>query len=377
MFVPKQTKLMMKKSFTLLSALVILFAACNKNPANSDVPENKGDTTKILTLVEYDYNNGNIKDSTVKNLTGINGPTGKKFVLTLSYSDSDSDVTVYNLNSQNQLTEISYTYGDVPGEHDRDIFTWSGNNLTKIENEESGKITRAYNFTYLPEGPNTRITYSQIPQKKLDTLFSSGGRIIYSDYNKSAFIVSAADFKPVRIELFSYSYLNNNPANSPEVIRDTINTRFILSAAGDFQQKILVSNAVDSNANEHAGVINYRKDSIVYNYNRDNNDNDGLSAVLKNLLGNQVFVLSAFYSSDFGYNDLVPEMFENYFFINHPLNKETRTSYSWQNEISGGSGVSDDEHILENKYDNQNRLVFSKIVDESHKPIYGFKIMWP
>ena len=54
---------MIKKYFALLSFVLILVASCSKNPDNPDLPDTKSDTTKILTLVEYDYNNGNIEDS--------------------------------------------------------------------------------------------------------------------------------------------------------------------------------------------------------------------------------------------------------------------------------------------------------------------------
>ncbi len=365
----------MKKYGVLVVFFLVLFAACNKNPVNPDISENESDTTKLLTLVEYDYQNGNAYDSTIKSLTRIHEPAGEKFVITARYSAADSDVAVYQLNLQNQLTEVRYSYSDDPTSLDRDIYTWSGNNLTKVENEESGKITHTYNLNYSPFGQNTRISITETPRENTDTVFGNGGRIIYLNNFQSALIVTA-DFKPVGIEQYSYTYVNNNAAKPADIIRDSGYTSFIFSAAGDLQQKIMKGITVDSNANERTGVINHYKDSIVYNYNRDNG-NESLATILKNLFGNQVFVLSSFYTSVFTNNALLPEMFENYFFINHPLNKETRTTYSWENGIPVSSGQSGDEYSCQNSYDNQNRLLSSKMMDDNNLPIYGFRIIWP
>ncbi len=367
----------MKKYAPLLTSILFLFAACNKNPANPDISENKSDATKVLTLVEYDYQNGNAYDSTIKNLISINEPTGKKFIITMSYSPVDSDIVVYKLNLQNQLTEVRYTYSDDPASVDRDIYTWSGNNLTKVENEESGKITHTYNLNYSPFGQNTRVTYTETPQRQSDTLFG-GGHIIYLNNSQSAFIVTTGDFKPVGIEQYSYTYVNNSVAKPAEIKRDTIYTSFVFSTSGDLQQKIISGTTVDSNANEHTGVIDHYKDSLVYNYNRDNG-NESLSTVFKNIFGNQVFVLSSFYgyTGAFANNELLPEMFENEFFINHPLNKETRATYSWENGIPVSSGQSSDENTCQNSYDNQNRLISSKMMDDNNQPMYGFRVIRP
>src|SRR5690242_17499368 len=131
---------MNKKYIALFLIFLIVFTSCNKNPAEPVAPENKGDTTKVLTLIEYEYKNGSIQDSTVKKLARTNDPTGEEYIITTIYSKQDTDITVYNLNLQNQLTEIVYKYGDDPSVQDRDIYTWTGNNLTKIENEESGTV---------------------------------------------------------------------------------------------------------------------------------------------------------------------------------------------------------------------------------------------
>ncbi len=367
---------MMKKYFALLSFVLTLVASCSKNPDNPDLPDTKSDTTKILTLVEYDYNNGNIVDSTLKNLVGLNGPSGKQFIITAHYSDEAPDITTYNLNLQNQLLEIDYTYGDDPTAHDRDIFTWSGNNLSQIENQESGTITHTYNFTYTSEGPNTRITYTEIPQQS-DTVFGNDGHIIYHGYNKSAFIVSTADFKPVGKELYHYDYIHNTQTGPVQNVHDTLWTSFVLSSNGDLRQEIVNSINIDSNANDQIGKVLTERDSTIYNYARNNNDNEELSNVLKSLFGNQLYVLSSFYNSEFGYNELLPEIYHNYFFINHPLNKETSVNYSWSNGVLYNNGLTDDPIKCENSYDNQNRLLSSQILDSNNKPEYGFKIIWP
>jgi hypothetical protein len=367
---------MNKKYIALFLIFLIVFTSCNKNPAEPVAPENKGDTTKVLTLIEYEYKNGSIQDSTVKKLARTNDPTGEEYIITTIYSKQDTDITVYNLNLQNQLTEIVYKYGDDPSVQDRDIYTWTGNNLTKIENEESGTVNHTYNFEYSTVGSNTRITYTEQPQNVSDTVFS-GDRIIFYSNDKYTFIVSSADFKPLGIEQYHYGYLHNNPTAPVQTIHDTLWTSFVLSSIGDLQQKIVNSINIDSNANDQIGNVLAERDSTIYNYGRDNNYNEELSNVFKNLLGNKVFILSSFFKSDFGYNELLPEIFQNYFFIDHPLNKETSVNYSWSNGFPFNKGLTYDKYNCQNTYDNQNRLIFSKLVYESNKEQYGFKIIWP
>lgn len=371
----------MKNFIILVAVLLMMLSACKKEPNEPEVPGTAtGDTTKILTLVEYNYNNGNIDDSTIRTLTGITGDGGTKYIITVTYPNDPGDTayTAYKLNLQNQLTEVAYTESSDPDSYDRSTYTWEGNNVIKIENDASGETKHAYNFNYSSMGANTRITFTEQPPKHSDTLFN-GEHVQYYEDHKSAFIVSTADFKPVGIEAESYIYLSNNPANPPTIIRDTINTRFILSATGDLQQKIMIDSRIDTNSNGHIGINSRYNDSLVYNYTRDNSSSDSFANVFKNLFGNQLFVLSYFYSNEFVPNDLIPEGFDNDFFINHPLNKVSSSEFSWENGIPGNNnGQLLDEIVYENSYDSQNRLIAAKrVIPSTHQAEYGFKIIWP
>ena len=372
----------MRKFFTFFILLSALFTACKKEtpPNGIDKPATTIDTTKIFTLVEYEYNNGHVEDSIIKNLTTTEKDGFKKYILTEKYSDSpgDSDFTVYKINAQNQLIEVLYYGSSDPTDNEKDTYVWQGDNLSQIQVDSAGVIHNTYNFNYNNVGANTRITFTEQPQKNNDTLFN-GGRVQYYDQFKTALIVSSSDFKPLNIESEGYFYLRNDPSQPPTVGWDTIITKFALSATGDLQQKIINSSRSDTNSNANIGEINQYKDSIIYNYARENFLKDSFSIVLQNLYGKKLFILSTYFNNDFLSNDLLPEGYDENFFSNVPLKKLTSSEYKWGNGIPGDlNGQMNEESEYENTYDNKNRLIMSVKLDGTPQrlPQSSFRIIW-
>jgi hypothetical protein len=369
----------MKIFIALAAALVLIFSACKKETNEPDAPQPAtSDTTQILTLIEEDY--GNIDYATTRTLVSITGDNEAKYIITETSPSypGDTSFIVYKLNAQNQLTEVTYTGNSDPSYYEHSIYTWTGNDLIKIEMDASDEAKHTYNFNYTSIGANTRITFTQDPVKHYDTLFN-GDRVQYYDDYKTAFIVSTTDFKPVGIEAETYYYLSNNPANPPSVGRDTAYTNFVFSATGDLQQKIQMGSGVDSNANGNIGVIRRHKDSLTYNYTRDNSSNDNIANVFKSLLGNRLFALYSFYSNEFVLNDLIPQGFDSEFFLNHPLNKLSNSKYMWENGFpDNDNGQINDETKYENSYDSKNRLITARRINSyTNQAEYGFKIIWP
>ncbi|MEO8820128.1 MAG: hypothetical protein ABI267_01445 [Ginsengibacter sp.] len=373
----------MKNSLTFFILLSALFTACNKgNSSNgNDQPGTTVDTTKIFTLVSYNYNNGHIEDSIIKTLTTTEKDGFKKYILTEIYSDSpgDSDFTIYKLNAQNQLIEVFYYGSPDPSDNEKDTYVWQGDNLSQIQNDSSGVIQHSYNFNYNNVGANTRITFTEQPQKNNDTFFN-GGNVQYFDQFKTALIVSSSDFKPLNIESEAYFYIRNDPSKPPTVGWDTIITKFALSATGDLQQKISISSRSDTNSNSNIGEIHRYNDSLIYNYTRENFLNDSFSIVLQNIYGKKLFILSNYFYNEFLSNDLLPEGYDENFFSNVPLKKSTSNEYKWEDGIPGDlNGQMNEESDYQNTYDNKNRLIMSVKLDGTpqRQPESGFRIIWP
>lgn len=359
---------------------MILFTACKKEPPvdKPDTPQTStGDTTKILTLIEYFYNNGNLNDSAIRTLTATTVNGEKKFIIEEASTD-DTSYAVYRLNAQNQLAEVIYTANSDPGSQDRDTYEWVAGNISKIKMYSNGAVTSTYDFNYTIAGSNTIITYTEWPDRHTDTLFSGGNVSFLSKY-KSALTVSTADFKPLGVESESYVYVSNDPTKPPTVVWDTTHTTFNLSAAEDLQKQIIIESRSDTNANDYGTIFRY-DDSTIYNYTRDNISNSEFANVFKGLFGKQLFTLRSFYDRIFVTDYLTPQGYDDNVFSSQTLNKATYTTYGLENGVPNYFyGQSHDLGNYQNSYDNQNRLIKSLRIDDpvTNNIEYGFRIIWP
>lgn len=372
---------MLKRILFLLVLLTGLCVSCNKDlPQNEPQPPLGSDTTKILTLMDYDYKNGSIYDSTVQTLISIKTQDFTKYIITKTYPSEPGDTvsTTYKLNTKGQLLEVAYFEDRQPGYSEKDTYIWAGDNVVKIVSESSDGEKTTYNITYTDAGDNIRISYTEFPQPYgADTTFN-GTEIESYSVGRSAFIVSKSDFKPLGIESEFYSYEKRYAGKPAHVSWDTSRIKFILSSTGDLQQRIEMHTASDSNRSGNIGMTERYKDSTIYTYERDNQANEILSNLMKNILGNKVLILSSFFSVPYNMIDIFPEMYDEYFLGNRPLNDLTVRQFVWRNEVPNqANGEIYYRSKYQNSYDSQNRLIKSVALSMAgDEAVYGFRIIW-
>ena len=366
----------MKKIPAIPVLLMLIFSSCQKELSSDIITGpvliNNTDTSKILTLVEYnyDYPSGAIKDSTIRVLANATIKGVKKYIITEYYSSypGDTAFTVYSYNSNNQLAELKYTENNNPGFYDRDIYTWTGNHLTKIQYDSSGSIVLTLSLNYAVNGPITKVTSTQLPADP------------YTKDFQTILNVTSADFKPVSVEYYS-RYVTNNPGQPIQSSTDTLINNYNLSMGGDLINSTAIGSNVDSNAYGYPGLIRRSYDTTYSTYTRNMSDNNAFTNILKGLGGNELYTLSNFNFAGGVIEYILPEdYFFDPIFYYHPLNLLTQRKYQWTDGVPNTfNGQSSVVAKYDNVDDNQNRLIKSvKYADSySNKILQSFRIIWP
>ena len=366
----------MKKIPAIPVLLMLIFSSCQKELSSDIITGpvliNNTDTSKILTLVEYnyDYPTGAIKDSTIRVLANATIKGVKKYIITEYYSSypGDTAFTVYSYNSNNQLAELKYTENNNPGFYDRDIYTWTGNHLTKIQYDSSGSIVLTLSLNYAVNGPITKVTSTQLPADP------------YTEDFQTILNVTSADFKPVSVEYYS-RYVTNNPGQPIQSSTDTLINNYNLSMGGDLINSTAIGSNVDSNAYGYPGLIRRSYDTTYSTYTRNMSDNNAFTNILKGLGGNELYTLSNFNFAGGVIKYILPEdYFFDPIFYYHPLNLLTQRKYQWTDGVPNPfNGQSSVVAKYDNVDDNQNRLIKSvKYADSySNKILQSFRIIWP
>lgn len=381
------------KYFLIIALTASSFLACQKDFTASDNITNPvtpfaDDTSKIITVINYEYFNGVVSDSITKVLKNATLNGQKKLILiqTDSYSPSDTLKSIFKYNSLNQLTELKHELnnGIIQG-FDRETITWVGNNVTKIQGDSAGIFKQSYNFQYGQSGPNTKIVVTKLPRISTDTSYYPNGTIQTAYKYRSEFFVDGS-FQPSYSESY-YHYYFDNTGTGTEVSNgwDTGKIIYQFSPTGNLNSEKTFHKGRDTAAPIFPSTnptMNYYRDTLTQNYIRSTNDNMYFTDILKNLYGNKIYMLKSYligggYILDVG---LPPRDFPDYDFVfnNQSLNSAERTYVQWVNgtQMINNSGT---EVRYQHFFNSQNRLISSLQFDDPSVNIisYSMKIIYP
>jgi hypothetical protein len=380
---------------------LIIFAgfylsACQKdftvdiNTPNIVDSTSNNDTSKILTIKEYHYSGG-ISSSTTDSSIGIlrnatiNGL--KKITFTSKSFNTNNDtafVSTFLYDNQNQLIEVKTTSNYFPAYYDKDIYTWSNGNLIKHQYDSSGTIKFTFDYFYTPNGLNTKISSVRTPSANVVAL---NGTYLSSGYST---LTVNQNFLPVSKQYFDYSYLENASGNigHTSIIRDTTNVLLSLDALGNLTSKTATTTGTDSlvivNTN-FPPTLTFYKNITTTTYQRNTNDNQYFTNILKDLYGTKLFLLSNYYDNNLNISDIIfPDYFSssNNIYCNQSLNKRTINMFSWINGIpnpNNGTATYDDFNAV-HTFNNLGRLSSSTVLSLYSNNLYprtGIKIIYP
>jgi hypothetical protein len=366
-----------------LSACQKDFAIDNTSPPNI-IDSTFNDTSKIFTQIEYNYTNGIITDSItylVKNAT-INGV--KRIKLSATLGPGDSAFAMYIYNSQNQLTEIKYTNTFSATDISRNIITWNGMNVTKIEYDSAGVVKDKYDFTYSSIGGNTKISYLRTPNTNLFISYSQNNTIAYLSNYQLDFVVDA-NFKPDYIDYLAHSYINNGGGSLPSNRWITSKNKFNFSVNNDLINETRYGIVKDTNVNSTSiPTIGYGTDTLISNYTRSTNDNLAYTNILKSIYGIQLYNLNTFYKGFLEDYLIGGGAVENLQFNNQSLNTIDKNTVAWYNGIPDPSSTINLGIVTKfvNSFDSQNRLTKYIKYDMNQAglftiPTHAMRIIYP
>ncbi len=375
-----------KNIFLSVIAIAALYlSSCQKDFTIENTPPNVvdsaivSDTSKILSLVELNYNNGVIVDSLfyfLKNAT-FNGQ--KKIKLSVALGGFDSAFAMYSYNSQNQLTEIRYTNTFSVSDVSKDIISWNGTKVSKIEHDSAGTIKYKYDFAYESMGINTKITNIKTPNTNLFVQYHPSGSVFYLSDFKAELLVDA-NFNPFFLKEYYRSYIDNGPG-IPDKRWDTASVNLNFSASGNLIRRSIYRSSIDTVTSNNPGVF-YGKDTTIFNFVRSTNDNLSYTNILKTLYGIQLYNLCTYYGV-FLQEYLIGGSYDNQF-NNQALNTIDRSQVSWLNGVltSGGTSNALIDTKFINSFDSQNRLVrytrYSQDISGNFTvPSFAMKIIYP
>lgn len=375
----------LKKNTLLCLAVIIIFnlSSCQKEFSVEVTPNNQttaaNDTSMIITLVEYQYFNGTISDSiiyTIKNAT-LNGD--KKIKLSAQVAAGDSLFALYSYNNQNQLTEILYTNNYDLTDISKNVITWNGNNVSRIQYDSTGATKYKYDFTYSTVANKTKITYARTPNTNLFIIyFPNSNTVNYLTDYKSEFEVDPS-FVPSSLYFYSHGYIDNGGGSIPSNRWDSSRTDFNFSADSNLVNATSYGVGRDTGVNNTPGTGFYT-DTITLNYTRSNADNMTFTNILKNIYGTKLYTLSSYFDT-FLDDYLLAGADEIKQFNNKVLSTRAINQIVWYNGIkdtTANSPIVDIKFI--NSFDAKNRLVSYTRFESAPiftTPVYAFKIIYP
>jgi hypothetical protein len=374
----------------LISLVALYLSACQKDFTVDDtippsvVDSTFSDTSKIFTQIEYNYANGIVTDSityVVKNAT-INGV--KRIKLSAILGPGDSAFALYIYNSQNQLTEIKYTNTFSAMDISRNIITWNGMNVTKIEYDSAGVVKDKYDLTYTSIGSNTKISYLRTPNTNLFISYSQNNTISYLSNYQLDFVVDA-NFKPNYIDYLAHSYINNGGGSLPSNRWITSKIKFNFSVNDDLISETRYGIVKDTNVNSTSiPTIGYGTDTLISNYARSTNDNLVYTNILKSIYGIQLYNLNTFYKGFLVDYLIGGGAVENLQFNNQALSTIDKNNIAWYNGIPDLGSTANLGIVTKylNTFDLQNRLTkyIKYEMDQAGLftiPTYGMRIIYP
>jgi hypothetical protein len=369
----------------LIAFGAVFLCSCQKDFTIENTPQSLvdstivTDTSKILSLVEFDFNNGAIIDSLhyfLKNAT-LNGQ--KKVKLSVAYGGNDSVFSTYIYNLQNQLTEIIYTNTFSTTDISKDIISWTGTNVSKIEHDSAGVIKYKYDFSYTALGNNIKVSYTRTPNTNLFAQYYPNGSVNYLTDFKNDFIVDV-NFNPLFLNGYSHSIIDNGPG-IPDIRWDTSTVKLNFSATGNLIKRSIYSSSIDTVTSNNPGIF-HTQDTTLFNFVRSTNDNLSYTNILKTIYGNQLYNLCTYYGV-FLDEFLIGGSYDNQF-NNQALLTIDKSQVSWINGVLTSGGINNPliETTFSNTFDSQNRLVYyTRFMQDQAgnftQPTFAMKIIYP
>ena len=357
----------MKQIFILILAVAV-FTSCQKNfsteqPFTTNPPATSllTDTSRIVTVVEYQYTNGVVTDSIIRVLRNatLNGQKKIRLTEVFASSPADTSVTIYNYNTENKLIEIKATYNASGSDFERTRITWNADNISRMQYDSSGSIKETDDFTYTPSGSTTRISVNQIPHNSnLDTSFYPNGGIQWFFFTRSELYVDQ-NFRPLYTQTYQHSYIDNyNNSSFAQNSWDTIKVNFGFSGNNLITENYLQARH-DTNLSVTPG-INFSTVNLLNTYTRSSTDNLAFTNILRNLYGDKLFTLMNHYYA-WTVDWILPEDFGGFTYYNQSLLNESQSQTATLNGLPDPSGTFNTGVVdrYAHNFDSQNRVIKS------------------
>ena len=371
--------------FLPAAAMILFLTSCQKDFTAARNPVDPAifadDTSRILSIVQFDYIGGLPADSSItvyRNHT-LNGE--KKIISTTTFSAApDTFRSEFIYNAANELVQINSTDHPYTAEIDKEVIIRSGNFVTEIDEDSAGTVKYRYLYNYTPAGANYLVTATILPRSNHDTTYHPDGSIFTASHSVATATVNS-NILPVSSIMYSHFYLNNTGATFPNQNQwDTARIFYNFTGNGDLAVITRYNNVSDTgNGVIYPGgtqAIQYYRDTITSTYTRNNTDNLFFTNFIVSLYGQQLYNLSSFFSSPFTNNE-IHESFSENVFNNHALNTLTTGHRSSLNNVPGTAYISTDA-VYRHFFDSQNRLVKTLKLDlGTGAPIAGMRVIYP
>lgn len=380
----------MKYLFTAIALVSLIFAGCQKDTTVSAPPEEEveetdppvTDTTLLMKFVQINSYGGTITDSVQSTLYQLPADVGRRYLgIEQSFIDLPGvNLVEYKLNDDDQLLEIVETaQGDPdPANSYKTTYTWAGDQLVQSEVKNgTGKVIYKTTYQYQTVGAETfiRVTHDRDSQDQWD-----GDHLVSSYKYETVFVVASANFKPLRLEEYHYSYNHPQPQYPQSISRDTMIATLTITDQGNLDQIVFQVSNTDSiltNTDQGwqgTGTRDLKR--ITGNYVRDNGKT-GMGYFIEKISGKKMLPFKIFEEVDFSIAEAdftIPYMLSNTIRFLDYVGEPAKTFFTTLNSVTD----TESRYNFENTYDPEGRLLSSTKTDEDEPDGKStIRLRWP